>query len=205
MRPKATEIGWFEEEKDILLPATEEKNIFISQIRTATGAIKETLLIKLKNLKLTVKDKISIAKANWQRKQADIIHQMCKFPSQAWEASFWLAKGEYSHYRKSVTLRMRMENGELATNPKQNMEVVKKHLSAVYNNSKDRYADAAKFIKQREEFSELDGEITWKEFNKAIGKLKNGKAAGITSVPPDVFKCLDGTNRRQIYKSNVDF
>ena len=51
----------------------------------------------------------------------------------------------------------------------------------------------------------MDGKITWKEFNEAIGKLKNGKAVGITGVPPNAFKCLDGANRKQLYYYIVDF
>ena len=35
--------------------------------------------------------------------------------------------------------------------------------------------------------------------------MKNGKAAGITGVPPDAFKCLDGENRKQVYHYIVDF
>ena len=93
-------------------------------MRIATGEIKEELNSKLKKLKLTVKDKIAIANANWNRKQSNLIHQMCKFLSQAWESSFCLVKGDYSHRRKPFTMKMRMKNGELATNPKQNMEVV---------------------------------------------------------------------------------
>ena len=128
-------------------------------MRIATSEMKEELNSKLKKLKLTVNDKIAIAKANWNQKQSNLIHQMCKFPSQAWEASFRLAKGDYSHHWKPVTMKMRMKNGELATNPKQNLEVEEEHLSAVYNDRKDRCADAVKFFRQREEFSELDGKI----------------------------------------------
>ena len=43
------------------------------------------------------------------------------------------------------------------------------------------------------------------EFTKAIRKLKNGKAPGITGVPPDAFKCLKGENKRHIFRYIVDF
>jgi len=43
---------------------------------------------------------------------------------------------------------MKMENGELASNDKQNLEVVVKHLHRVYNAKQYRLAEAAKFIKQ---------------------------------------------------------
>ena len=44
-----------------------------------------------------------------------------------------------------------------------------------------------------------------KEFVRAIKKLKNGKAPGVTGVAPDAFKCLEGVNRKQIYWYIVDF
>jgi hypothetical protein len=55
------------------------------------------------------------------------------------------------------------------------MEVVEEHLNKVYNAKRERFANAAKMIKQREEFSELDHPITMKEFAKAIAKLKMAK------------------------------
>ena len=102
-------------------------------------------------------------------------------------------------------MKMKMKNGELASNDKQNMEVVEEHLNKVYNAKRERFAGAAKMVKQREEFSELDHPITMKEFAKAIAKLKNGKAPGTTGVPPDAFKCLDGDNHKQIFHYVVDF
>ena len=137
-----------------------------------------------------MKDRIEIAKLNWQRKQAVLIHQTCKFPYQAWQASARLAKGYHSQNSKSITMEMRMKNGELATNAKQNIEVVVEHHNKVYNSSKEQSANTATFIKQREMYSELDEDITWSKFNKAVDKLKKGKATGITGMPPDAFKCL---------------
>jgi len=78
-------------------------------------------------------------------------------------------------------------------------------LSKVYNAKRERFADAAKFIRQREEYSELGHPITRKEFVKAIAKLKNGKAPGTTGVPPNAFKCLKGNNHNQIFQYIVDF
>jgi len=94
-------------------------------------------------------------------------------------------------------MKMKMKNGELASNDKQNMEVVEEHLSKVYNAKRERFTNTTKMIKQMEEFSKLGLPITMKEFVKAIAKLKNGKAPGTTGVPPDAFKCLDGDNHKK--------
>ena len=102
-------------------------------------------------------------------------------------------------------MKMRMENGELASNDKQNVEVFEKHLTKVYNNPRDRYADAAKFIRLRESSSELDAHITLREFERAVSKLRNNKASGVTGVPAEAFKCLDGEHRKQVYFYIVNF
>ena len=101
-------------------------------------------------------------------------------------------------------MKMRVKNGELSVTDKQNIEVFEEHLSKVYNNKRKRFADAAKFLKQREEFTDLDSPITMKEFVRAIGKLKNNKAPGITEIPAKAFKCFVGKNRKQVYFFIVD-
>ena len=75
----------------------------------------------------------------------------------------------------------------------------------VYNNKRERFADAAKFIRQRDESTELDSHIRMKEFTRAISKLKNNKAPGVTGVPAEAFKCLDGKNIKQVCLFVVDF
>ena len=51
-RPKKAEVGWFEDEKEYLLPTINEKNTTISQTRAAIGEKKEELSIKLCELKI---------------------------------------------------------------------------------------------------------------------------------------------------------
>ena len=98
-------------------------------------------------------------------------------------------------------MKMRMKKGELATNEKQNIEVFKEHLSKVYNNKREWFAYAAIFLKQREEFTNLDSPINMKEFVYVIGKLKRKqkKTPGVTEIPTEAFKYLDGENRTQVY------
>jgi len=52
-------------------------------------------------------------------------------------------------------MKMRMENGNLATHDKQNAEVFTKHLQGVYNATRPLYAFAAETIRQREELKEI--------------------------------------------------
>jgi len=54
-----------------------------------------------------------------------------------------------SHHLKPVAMKMKMKNGKLATNGKDNIEVVHKHLNKVYNNNNhDVFSEAAKLIRK---------------------------------------------------------
>ena len=81
-------------------------------------------------------------------------------------------------------MKVKMEKKNLAVNDKQNIDVFAKHFTKVYNNERERFAEAVKFIQQREIALELDDHITVKEFDRAIAKLQNSGAPGITEVPP---------------------
>jgi hypothetical protein len=41
---------------------------------------------------------------------------------------------------------------------------------------------------------ELNDPISWEEFTKAVQKLKNAKAPGLTGVPPEAFKAMSTAN-----------
>jgi hypothetical protein len=47
---------------------------------------------------------------------------------------------------------------------------------------------------------ELNDPISWEEFTKAVRKLKNAKAPGLTDVPPEAFKAMSTANLRHICK-----
>ena len=133
------------------------------------------------------------------------IRDMKSFPGEAWKASREVAERDSCYHNKPTNMKMWMENGELASNDKQNVKVFEKNLSKVYNNQRDRFTNAAKFVRQREKSSELDSHITLKEFERAISMLQNNKASGVTGVPAEAFKCLDDENGKQVYFLIVDF
>ena len=47
--------------------------------------------------------------------------------------------GVKGHHTKPISMRMRMENGELANDDKINIKVFEKHLHHVYNHQRPRY------------------------------------------------------------------
>ena len=89
---------------------------------------------------------------------------------------------------------LRMEDGRRATNGKENLSVAVPHFHKQFNMQSPRLATAASLIAKREQFNPLDSDLTFSEFKKATMKLKNGKAPGITEVPPIAFKLLGREN-----------
>ena len=62
------------------------------------------------------------------------------------------------------------------------------------------WATAASLIAKREQFNPIDNDLTISEFKKTMMKLKNGKAPGVTGVPPIAIKLLGRENLQTIYK-----
>jgi len=174
MRIRAPFKGWFEENKEELQQAIQAHKL-LSKMRASMGEERDSLRRKLKESSEKTSHQITIAKANRSRKKANLIHKVCQTPRQAWQAIKMLIAGDNCHHNKPLAMQMKTKNGELVSNDKQNMEVVEEHLSKVYNTKREGSADATKFIKQREEYSELGHPITMKEFVKAIAKLKMAK------------------------------
>ena len=61
---KRPTIGWFEENEALLQPPIKEKHLLRSKWRSATGNLKDDLLIKQRETSNIVKDKIALARAN---------------------------------------------------------------------------------------------------------------------------------------------
>ena len=52
---------------------------------------------------------------------------------------------------------------------------------------------------------EIDEQITWDEFKKAITKLKSNKSLGLNIVPSNVFETIHGENFLLIFNFVKDF
>ena len=189
----------------LLKPPIKEKHSLQAKWRSARGNLKVSLMEKLRAATKVVKDKVAITKANWSRGKANKIRAKNMFPGKAWKASREITARDSCHHNMPTNMKTRIKNRELAANDKQNFELFEEHLLKVHNNKRERFVDTTKFLKLREEFTDLDSPTTMKEFVRAIGKLKNNKAPGITEIPAEVFKCLNGENRKQVYFFIVDF
>jgi hypothetical protein len=81
-------------------------------------------------------------------------------------------------------------------NATENMSVFSPHFNRVYNNHRATDPTLIEQVPQCRTLWELDNPISWKEFTKAVTKLKNAKAPGLTGVPPEAFKAMSPANLR---------
>jgi hypothetical protein len=198
-KPKRVKIGWYELSRKVMEPLVRLKNTAMERMRAVACEIKPLWRDRVKSLtkEIKVKDQTEIAKAKWNRKLAESINDIKATPKEAWKCLRDMEAGVKGHHIKPTTMKMRMENGELANSDKENMEVFSKHLNKVYNTQCPKYQDAAKMIARREVMEEMGDGITWDEFNKAVQKLQNDKSPGENGIPPNAFKCLDSVNRKK--------
>ncbi len=83
---------------------------------------------------------------------------------------------------------MKLENGDLASNAKENMSVFGMHFHKVLNNHRPVDDSVLDLIKQKPCLTTIDAPITFREVKHAINKLKTGKAPGLNGIPPEALK-----------------
>jgi hypothetical protein len=91
-------------------------------------------------------------------------------------------------------MAMRLRDSTWATNALENMSILSPHFHKVFNTHHMTDPSLLEHILQQRTLWELDDPITWTEFNKAVTKLKNAKAPGLTRVSPEAFKAMSPSN-----------
>ena len=79
------------------------------------------------------------------------------------------------------------------------------HYHNVFNSHHPTDPTVLEDVQQRHIIWELNDHITWDEFQQAVKKLKNEKAAGLTGVPAEAFKAMCNANLLHIHKHANDF
>ncbi len=100
---------------------------------------------------------------------------------------------------------MKMPNGNIATNRKEDMSVFGPHFKCVFNNHCPVDLTILGKITQSSVISELDLPISFDEVYTAINKLKNGKSPGLNGIPPEAYKAMNSCTRRRIHHYIADF
>ncbi len=115
-------------------------------------------------------------------------------PRLAWAHIHLLAKGKSAHHQQKTTMGMHLPDGTGATNASENIFMLSLHFHKVFNTHRTTDPSLLDHVCQQQTLWELDDPITWTEFNKAMTKLKDAKAQGLTGVLPEAFKAMSPSN-----------
>jgi hypothetical protein len=126
-------------------------------------------------------------------------------PRLAWENIHILTGGETAHHKTTINMAMKMEDGTLASNAKENMSVFGMHLHKVLNNHRPVDTTVLNLIKQKPRLDAIDMPITFREIKAAINKLKKGKSPGLNGIPPEALKAMNDTPQGIVHKHVSDF
>jgi hypothetical protein len=116
-----------------------------------------------------------------------------------------LAGGKTAHHKTNINIAMKLKNGDLASNAKENMSVFSLHFHKVLNNHRPVYESVLELITQKPCLTDIDIPITFCEVKCAINNLKKGKAPGLNRIPPEALKAMDNTPKQTIHKHISDF
>ncbi len=118
-------------------------------------------------------------------------------PGLAWENIRLLTGREIAHHKTNINMATKLENGDLASNAKENMSFFGMHFHKVLNNHRPIDNSVLDLIEQKPCLTAIDAPITFKEVKRAINILKMGKAPGLSSILPEALKAMDDTPRGQ--------
>jgi hypothetical protein len=121
-------------------------------------------------------------------------------PRVAWEYICLLTGGTTVHHKKKIQMAMKMANGKLATNSKENMAVFGPHFDHVFNNQCPVDQTILNDIPQHPTLHDIDSPFLFDEVNAAINKLKNGKSPSLNRIPPEAYKAINTEIRRQVHE-----
>ncbi len=200
--------GWFQMSRATLAPLLTERNQVLHALKCThhlSPDIHATMQSDLKQLNRHIVHAVSYAKATWYADVCSKIHNMRMDRRLAWAHIHLLTKGKAAHHEKKTTMAMRLPDGSRASNASKNMSIFSPHFNRVFNTHHGTNPTLLDQVPQRRTLWELNDPITWDEFRKAVMKLKNTKAPGLTGVPPEAFKAMSPTNLRHVYNHVNDF
>jgi hypothetical protein len=116
-----------------------------------------------------------------------------------------LASGETAHHKTNINMAMKLDNGDLASNAKENMSIFSMHFHKVLNNHRPVDDSVLELFPQKPCLTKTDTPITFREVKCAITKLKKGKAPGLNGIPPEALKAMDNAQKQTIHKHILDF
>ena len=200
--------GWYTASEGILAPAIQEKNRLCHRLYDCNDLSSDEISAIKHQLKLINKwnhDLVELAKARWYKGIREKIHEMNMDPRLAWENIRTLTGGETAHHTSNINMAMRLKNGDLASNARENMSVFGAHFHKVLNNHRPVDHTVLDLLEQKPCMMSIDNPITFGKVKRAINKLKKGKAPGLNGIPPEALKAMDNVSRRTVHRHVCDF
>jgi hypothetical protein len=102
-------------------------------------------------------------------------------------------------------MAMKLKNGDLASNTKENMSVFSMHFHKVLKDHRPIDNSVLNLIEQKPCLTAIDALITFKEVKRATNKPKKGKALGLNGIPPEALKAMDDMPQRIVHKHVSNF
>eukprot|EP00985_Skeletonema_marinoi_P020300 scaffold12018_cov288-Skeletonema_marinoi.AAC.1 len=96
-------------------------------------------------------------------------------------------------------MALHREDGSLAQNDAENADVLRPHLTRVYQNEKEVSYERLQDVDIKPTLHHLGQPINFNEFEECLNELQNCKAGGDNGVVPEMIKALDRENRRVLY------
>jgi hypothetical protein len=165
-----------------------------------SAEVTDLLQGSLKHVMKQVKDKVLLAKSRWYSNICLHIHDMQENPRLAWGYIHIFTGGKTAHHKKFFNMAMRLPNGTLASNSSKSMAVFGPLFERVFSNHQPVDLSILDLIPQQEQWMEIDCPITFSEVDKAINKLKLGKAPGLNGMPPKAYKAFGRKMQMRIHR-----
>jgi hypothetical protein len=102
-------------------------------------------------------------------------------------------------------MAMKMANGKLATNGKENMAVFGPHFDRVFNNHCPVDPTILTDIPQCPTLHDINSPITFDKVDAAINKLKNGKNPDLNGIPPKAYKAMNTKTQQGVHAYVASF
>ncbi len=200
--------GWYAASESILAPAIQEKSWLRHRLHNRSGLSPNKVTSIQAQLKVINKrnhDLVELAKACWYKGICEKIHKISMNPCLAWENIQILTGGETAHHKTNLNMSMRLANGELALNAKENMSVFGAHFNKVLNNHRPVDYSVLNLLEQKSCLTLINNPITFSKVKRAINKLKKGKSPRLNGIPPKALKAMDNTSQQTVHRHVCDF
>ena len=126
-------------------------------------------------------------------------------PKDAWQGVKEIQNWLDGHHTTPHHPHFFNEKSTLASNNKENIEILSKFLNKVYNSTTVVDFTILDDIKQQPPLNSINHPISFLEFTTALRKLTLGKAPGLNGVTTDALKSLDIPNQRKLYAHCENF